>query len=156
MWEVVCEQRRQNAFVVPIVYSLTWGYLKYIGRARSCKPFKEPRNRFPAWWASRTILFVVPACQATQAGGIDSSESIPGLPKGFQIRALITASDLTYSSSAVRHGISIRYIQDILAMASTQLANIAAHRCDSIHLSNNTTQKLVTFNHVKMDLAWEA
>jgi hypothetical protein len=34
-----------------------------------CKPFKEPRNRF-------------------QPGGIDISESIPGLVKRLQIRAL--------------------------------------------------------------------
>ncbi len=57
--------------------------------ARICKPFKEPRNRFPAWEAGTTTLFVVPAgMQATEAGRIDSSESIPGLHKRLQIRAL--------------------------------------------------------------------
>jgi hypothetical protein len=34
-------------------------------RARIYKPFKEPRNRFPAWRAGTTILCVVPARQAT-------------------------------------------------------------------------------------------
>ncbi len=35
-----------------------------------------------------TTLFDVPARQATQAGGIDSRKSIPGLLKRLQIRAL--------------------------------------------------------------------
>ncbi len=43
--------------------------------------FKEPRNRFPAWRACTTTLFVVPARQATQDVGVDSSESNPGLHK---------------------------------------------------------------------------
>ncbi len=34
-------------------------------RARICRPFKEPRNRFPAWRAGTTTLFVVPVRQAT-------------------------------------------------------------------------------------------
>jgi hypothetical protein len=42
-------------------------------RARICKPFKEPRNRFSAWRAGTTTLFVVPACQATYR----IAESIP-------------------------------------------------------------------------------
>jgi hypothetical protein len=46
--------------------------------SRICKPFKEPRNRFPAWRAVMTTLFVIPARQATQAGRTDSSESILG------------------------------------------------------------------------------
>ncbi len=55
--------------------------------ARICKPFKEPRNRFPAWRADMTT--VVPTRQATiTAGGIYSSESIPGLHKRLQLRAL--------------------------------------------------------------------
>ncbi len=37
--------------------SLSW--------ARICIPFKEPRNRFPAWRAGTTTLVVVPARQAT-------------------------------------------------------------------------------------------
>jgi hypothetical protein len=56
-------------------------------RARIFKPFKEPRNRFLAWRTGMTTLYVVPARQATQAGGTDSSESIPGLLKCLQIRA---------------------------------------------------------------------
>jgi hypothetical protein len=64
-------------------------------RARICKPYKEPRNRFPANRASATTLFVVPARQATKAGGVDSSESIPGLHKCLQIRA--------QSSNEMRH-----------------------------------------------------
>jgi hypothetical protein len=35
----------------------------------SLGPFKEPRNRFPAWRAGMSTLFDVPA---RQAGGIDS------------------------------------------------------------------------------------
>jgi hypothetical protein len=56
-------------------------------RARICKPFQEPRNRFPAWRDCTTTLFVVAARHATEAGGIESSESIPGLLEHFQIRA---------------------------------------------------------------------
>jgi hypothetical protein len=56
--------------------------------ARICIPLKEPRNRFPAWRAGTSTLFVVPARHATQADGIDSSESIPGLFKRLQRRAL--------------------------------------------------------------------
>jgi hypothetical protein len=32
-----------------------------MSRARICKPFKEPRNQFPAWRVGTTTLFVVPA-----------------------------------------------------------------------------------------------
>jgi hypothetical protein len=32
-----------------------------VHRARICKPFKEPRHRFPAWRAGTTTLYVVPA-----------------------------------------------------------------------------------------------
>ncbi len=53
----------------------------YVTGARICKPFKEPRNRYPDRRASTTTLFVVPARQAT-------SESIPVLHKHLQIRAL--------------------------------------------------------------------
>jgi hypothetical protein len=41
-------------------------------RARICKPFKEPRFRFPAWRAGTTTLFAVPARQGTSDGRIDS------------------------------------------------------------------------------------
>ncbi len=53
-----------------------------------CRPLMETRNRFPAWRADMTTLFFVPARQATQSCEIDSSESIPGLHKCSQIRAL--------------------------------------------------------------------
>ncbi len=55
-------------------------------RARIRKPFKEPR--FPAWRVGMTTLFDEPSHQASYAGGIDSLESIPGLLKRLQIRAL--------------------------------------------------------------------
>jgi hypothetical protein len=47
----------------------------------------ESRNRFPAGQAGMTTLFEVPARQATEAGGIESSESIAGLHKRLQIGA---------------------------------------------------------------------
>jgi hypothetical protein len=56
-------------------------------RARICKPFKEHRNRFPAGRAGTKTLFVVPVRQATETGGNNYSESIPGLLKRLQIRA---------------------------------------------------------------------
>ncbi len=37
----------------------------YVDGARICKPFKQPRNRFPAWRDGTTSLFTVPARQAT-------------------------------------------------------------------------------------------
>jgi hypothetical protein len=58
-----------------------WHYKKislHKNRARICKPYKEPRNRFSAWRAGTTTLFFVPARLA---------ESIPGLHKRLQIRA---------------------------------------------------------------------
>jgi hypothetical protein len=63
-------------------------------RVRICRLFKWTRNRFLAWRAgmTKTTLFVEPARQATKAGIIDSSESIPGLQKRLQIRALDTYS----------------------------------------------------------------
>ncbi len=59
-------------------------------RARICKPFKEPRNRFSDWRAGTTTIFVVLAHRATKAGRIDSSELIPRLLKHLQIRALLS------------------------------------------------------------------
>jgi hypothetical protein len=56
--------------------------------ASICRTFQEPRNRFPAWRAGTTTLHVVQARQATWAGCIDFSESIPELQKRLQIRAL--------------------------------------------------------------------
>ncbi len=69
----------------------------YVRWARIFRPFKETRNRCPAWRAGMTTLFLVPARQASQPGEIDTSESIPGLHKRLQIRAL-----------AVRGGPSLR------------------------------------------------
>jgi hypothetical protein len=63
-------------------------------RARICKPFKEPRNRFPARRAGTTSLFDVPT---SQGGGIDSLESLPGLLKLLQIRARVRVSQLVES-----------------------------------------------------------
>ncbi len=77
-------------------------------RARICKPFKGPRNRFPAWRASMTTLFVVPARQATEAGEIDSSESIPGLHKHLQIRALVGFTQFLFSQQFPRYMVPIR------------------------------------------------
>ncbi len=57
-------------------------------RARICKPFNEPRNRFQP--ASTATLFDVPTRKDTSAGGIESLESIPGLLKHLQIRAQAT------------------------------------------------------------------
>ncbi len=50
-----------------IIYKQNWAL------ARICRPFKEPRNRFPA----------------RRVGEIDSSQSIPGLHNCLQIRALL-------------------------------------------------------------------
>jgi hypothetical protein len=69
---------------------LSAGYI----RVHICRPFQEPRNRFPAWRAGSKTLFVVLARQATKVGEIDSSESIPGLHKRLQIRALAAISSL--------------------------------------------------------------
>ncbi len=44
---------------------LIWCLINQPSRARICRPFKEPRNRFPAWREGTTTLFVVPARQAT-------------------------------------------------------------------------------------------
>ncbi len=65
-------------------------------RVRICKPLKEPSNRFQARRANTTSLFVVLARQPTYAGGIDSSESISGLLKRLQIRALVTVQTVSY------------------------------------------------------------
>jgi hypothetical protein len=61
--------------------------LKVGDKSRICKPFREPRNRYPAWRASTTTMFDVPARQVTKADGMNSLESIPGLLKRLQIQA---------------------------------------------------------------------
>jgi hypothetical protein len=81
---------------------------------RICKPFKEPRNRFPTWKAGTTTLFDVTARKATKAGGIDSLESISGLLKRLKIPAqgvtkrcrlsLLTNSALVYESQLPMRG----------------------------------------------------
>ncbi len=65
-------------------------------RARICSHFQEPMNRFPAWRAGTKTLFVALARQATKVGKINSSESIPGLHKRLQIRALAAISSLCH------------------------------------------------------------
>jgi hypothetical protein len=61
--------------------------MQKLSRARICRPFKEPRTRFPAWRDGTKALFVVLARQATWGDEIDSSESVPELHKRLQIRA---------------------------------------------------------------------
>jgi hypothetical protein len=46
-------------------------------------PFKEPRNRFPAWRAGKVTLIVVPA---PRPHGL--SESIPGHQKSYKYRLM--------------------------------------------------------------------
>ncbi len=91
--------------------------------ARICKPFKEPRNRFAAFRTGTTTLFVIPARQATYAVLIDSSESIPGLLKRLQIRALVKSETRPFSwwrflelsfPPAVGEGISMFLSLDVL------------------------------------------
>ncbi len=57
-------------------------------RDRICRPFKGAQESIPTWWAGTTTLFVVPAPTGYVGCEIDSSESIPGLHKRLQIRAL--------------------------------------------------------------------
>ncbi len=104
----------------PIGWSWGCGVSANEYRARICKPLKEPRNLFPAWragtqpnWRTRARIcnllrslgidsqpggpvrkpyFVIPARQATKAGGINFSESIPELHKRLLTRAQPTAT----------------------------------------------------------------
>ncbi len=67
--------------------------------ARICKPFKEPRNRFPAWRAgTKNPIWgtLVPARQASSAGWIDSLELIPGLLKRLQIYGFWSELDVEW------------------------------------------------------------
>jgi hypothetical protein len=65
-------------------------------RARICERFRSPgidsketiSPTYVAWRPGTITLFVFLVRQATQAGGIDSLESIPGLLQRLQIRAL--------------------------------------------------------------------
>ncbi len=58
-----------------------------ITRARICKPFKEPRNRFPASGPVRQPYLTYRPSRLHRLRGIDSLEPIPGLLKRLQIRA---------------------------------------------------------------------
>ncbi len=77
--------------------------------ARICKPFKDPRNLFPAWragtiwlsWAGILKLFMGDrnrveiglSCTGPPGyigGGIDSYESVPGLLISLNIRAMLS------------------------------------------------------------------
>jgi hypothetical protein len=53
--QILCSQTNNGAAFVPDSET----------RAQICKPFKEPRNRFPALRASAKPLFEVSARQAT-------------------------------------------------------------------------------------------
>jgi hypothetical protein len=66
----------------------------WLFKARICKLFKDTRNRFQAWRAGTTTLFVVQARQASWFGGIHYLESIPGLHKRLKIRAQRFFDDL--------------------------------------------------------------
>jgi hypothetical protein len=59
------EKRRVHAGRAAMKFVLKLFAVVY--RARICIPFKEPRNRFQAWWAGKTILFDVPAQGAQQS-----------------------------------------------------------------------------------------
>jgi hypothetical protein len=61
--------------------------LSHINRAHICKPFKEPKNRFPAWRVRQPYLLILSARLHRLHGGIDFSVSIPGLLKRLQILA---------------------------------------------------------------------
>ncbi len=73
----------------------------FVTRARICKPFKEPRNQFPAWWAGvrQPYLTYRPARLHRLA------ESIPGFLKHLQIRALVSGKKrikhTKYKNSAI-------------------------------------------------------
>ncbi len=49
-------------------------HLLTIIKARICKPFKEPRNRFPAWRAGTTTLFDVSARPTRFLGSLNVYE----------------------------------------------------------------------------------
>jgi hypothetical protein len=77
-----------------------------------------------------TTLFVVPARQTTSVGGIDYSESIPGLHKRLQIRALVIRAqvfndDITFYSPPVfvptcyRDGLFLDKAHDLTFLENT-------------------------------------
>ncbi len=52
------------------------------------KRLRSPETESKEWIGARLYKIVVPVRQASLAGGIDSLESMPGLLKRLQIRAL--------------------------------------------------------------------
>jgi hypothetical protein len=93
-------------------------------RALFCRSFKEPRDRFPAWWAGTTTLFVLPARQAI-ARGIDFSESILGLLKRLQIRAQAIKgwrNRFLGSLKALKYRLCILYLVGFYATGKTNLS----------------------------------
>ncbi len=88
--------RRLSLLKTMIPIGCCFSNLKVLYRARIWRPFKELGYRFPAWRAGTKTLFVELARQDTWAGEIDSSESIPGLHKRLQIRALYSRQGLSY------------------------------------------------------------
>jgi hypothetical protein len=60
----------------------------YVVRARICKPVKEPRNRFPAWRAGTTTLFVLRAGRLHRLAESTPRNRFLGSINLLQIRAL--------------------------------------------------------------------
>jgi hypothetical protein len=56
--------------------------------ARICKPFKEPKNRFPAWHAGTTSFMTYRHARLHRL-----AEAIPGLLERLQIRVQQTLDD---------------------------------------------------------------
>jgi hypothetical protein len=82
-------------YVRALLYGQKGGMRKRHSRARICKPFKEPMNRFQAWRAGETILFDVPARHAGYIGrrnGFLKIDSRSSPLKRLQIRALTTVT----------------------------------------------------------------
>ncbi len=74
IWNILFTEIHINVVITPFSYDnmiinnmklgarMNHQYIGKPARARICKPFKEPRNRFPpAWRADRTTLFDVTA-----------------------------------------------------------------------------------------------
>ncbi len=64
IWEVSWEPKRRVCASYYVYHSFI-GLRVLLNRDRVCRPFWEPRNRFPAWRDGTATLFVVPARQAT-------------------------------------------------------------------------------------------
>jgi hypothetical protein len=107
----------------------------------------EPWNRFPG----TTTLFIVLARQATLAGGIDFSESIPGLLKRLQIRPLegrydkpfptriLTPIDCLKIPALVRaKRIEQVMVGAVMRLSCIQLCIYSPHRWSYHHLGNQS------------------